>query len=185
MWYASPRALVIRGLVTMAFGLLLLLWPGASLALLVLCFGVFALVDGLLMLATAFAAPAETPGRMITTVAGLAAILVGVLTFFWPGLTAVAVALLIALRALIVGSAELLAARSAHRHGAPAAAPVMLAIGGAISIAFGVLLVVFPVRGLLTVIWVTGFYASILGLVVIANAWRLSRRAATSHNAWR
>ena len=179
MWYTSPRTLLIRGLITAGFGLLLLLLPGASLAVLVLFFGAFALADGLLMLSGAFAAPSETPGRLLVAVAGLFAVGVGIVTFFWPGLTAVALAFLIALRALIVGGAELVTARWAHRHGAPVAGSVMLAIVGLLSLAFGVLLLVFPVRALLTLIWATGLYAMIVGLAIILKAWLLSTRATT------
>ena len=171
MWYASRRTLVGRGIVTVGFGVLLMAWPAISLQVLVLLFGAFALVDGVLVFATAAAAHKGTPGRSIALLAGALAAVVGILTFLWPGLTQLGLLVLIALRAVILGTLELTAAAYIGRHTSAGAMATSLIAGvGLLSIAFGVLLLVYPGTGLLTLVWVVGLYASALGVITIAKA---------------
>jgi uncharacterized membrane protein HdeD (DUF308 family) len=186
MWFASGRTLVLRGLVTIAFGLLLILRPTISFELLVLLFGAFALVEGALALtAAALATPAE-PGRAVAFLAGGVGVSVGITTFLWPGVTQVALLILIALRALVVGVAELaLAADIAHHLSARSAVAWLFACTGLLSIAFGAVLLLYPGVGLIVLVWMIGLYGLTLGIVVIAKAWLLTLSSHTLITAHR
>jgi uncharacterized membrane protein HdeD (DUF308 family) len=48
-----------------------------------------------------------------------------------------------------------------------------LAIGGILSIVFGVLLFLFPTAGALTIVWIIGAFAIMFGIALIALGWRL------------
>src|SRR5829696_7564937 len=99
MWFGSTRTLILRALITLAFGILLLGWPAISLTVLILLFGAFALVDGALILAIGLQTPSGEAVRPVAFMAGTLAVLVGIATFVWPGLTEVVLLVLIALRA--------------------------------------------------------------------------------------
>ena len=175
MWLASGRTLVLRGVVTIAFGLLLILRPTTTLELLVLLFGAFALVEGALALTAAALAAQGEPGRAVAFTAGAVGVGVGITTFFWPGVTQLALSILIALRALVVGAAELaLAADIALHVSRRTAVAWLFACTGVLSIAFGAVLLLYPGAGLVALVWLLGLYASAIGIVVIARAWFLT-----------
>ncbi|MBV9664237.1 MAG: DUF308 domain-containing protein, partial [Actinobacteria bacterium] len=84
-------SLAIRGMAALIFGFLTLIWPGVTLGVLVLLFGAYALVDGVFELAAAFANEPVTRGRRAGyVIEGLAGIAAGIITFAWPGITALA-----------------------------------------------------------------------------------------------
>jgi uncharacterized membrane protein HdeD (DUF308 family) len=175
MWFASGRTLVLRGLVTIAFGLLLILRPAISLELLVLLFGAFALVEGALALTAAGLATRGETGRGVAFVAGASGVGFGIITFLWPGVTQVALLILIALRALVIGVAELaLAAEIARQLSVRSAVSWLFASAGLLSLAFGALLLLHPRAGLVALVWVVGLYAVMLGILLIAKAWLLT-----------
>ena len=175
MWFPSRQTLTLRGLATVAFGLLLMVWPSISVEVFVLIFGAFALVEGALILTTGILAGPGEPHRWVTLLAGVVTMALGLVTFLWPGLTQVALLILIAVRAVVIGAAELATAVYIRRHVSGAGAVTwLLASVSLLSIAFGTLLLAYPRTGLLALVWVIGVYAVTLGLMVIAKAWFLT-----------
>ena len=87
--------LLLRGIVAIVFGVLTFAWPGITLLTLVLFYGAFALVDGVLAIAAAVMGGAPAP-RWWLAIVGLLGIAVGILTFAWPGVTALILLLFIA-----------------------------------------------------------------------------------------
>ena len=102
--------LVLRGMVAVLFGLAALVWPGATLRALVLLFGAFALVDGLLALVVSLLDPDEFDRGWVLLLKGLAGIAIGVLAFLWSSVTAQALVYLIAAWAILTGAFEVVAA---------------------------------------------------------------------------
>jgi uncharacterized membrane protein HdeD (DUF308 family) len=175
MWFGSSRTLILRGLVTIAFGLLLMALPALSLSVLILLFGAFALVDGVLILTMGLQMGSGEPLRPIASVAGAFAIVVGIVTFFWPGPTELVLLILVAVRAMMVGIAEMTTASRLDPHSSVA---WLLAGLGLVSIAFGALLLVYPSAGILALVWVIGLYAVVIGCGAIAVVWLLAMRYA-------
>ena len=175
MWFGSARTLLLRGLITAAFGVLLMAWPGISLTVLILLFGAFALVDGALILTVGLQMESGEPVRPVALVAGALAVAVGIVTFFWPGLTELVLLVLIALRAMIIGIAELTTASWIGRHSSVA---WLLAALGFVSIMFGALLLIYPAAGMLALVWMIGLYAVVIGCAAIALVWLLAMRYA-------
>jgi uncharacterized membrane protein HdeD (DUF308 family) len=163
-------ALVLRGVCAVLFGLAAFAWPGLTLAVLVLIYGTYALVDGIL--AVIAAVVARQPGRFPwgLLLAGLAAIGVGVLTIALPGLTALALLYLIAAWAIMRGVFEVIAAIHLRRE---IEHEWLLVASGVLSILLGLFLVISPGAGALALIWAIGAMALVVGLLMIGLGLRL------------
>jgi uncharacterized membrane protein HdeD (DUF308 family) len=104
------RLLALRGMIAVLFGLAALVWPGATLTALVLLFGAYALVDGLLALIVSRLDRHEFDHGWVLLLKGLAGIATGVLTLLWPSVTAQALVYLIAAWAVLTGAFTVVAA---------------------------------------------------------------------------
>jgi len=161
---------VVRGVLAIAFGIVALIWPGPTTYVLVLLFGAFALVDGIFAAAAGITFHKYFERWWAVLLEGLAGILLGILTFFWPGITALALLFFIAAWAVITGIFEILAAIQ-FRRVIPGEWAMILT--GLFSITFGILLFVFPAVGALGLVWLIGIYAIANGIVQIIFAFRL------------
>jgi uncharacterized membrane protein HdeD (DUF308 family) len=161
--------LLLRGIAAILFGVLAFVWPGITLVTLVLLYGAFALVDG--VCAVAAAIMGGVPGaRWWLAVVGLCGIIIGVLTFMWPGVTALVLLLFIATWAIVVGIFQIVGAIKLRRE---IDNEWMLILSGAVSVLFGALLLIRPGAGALALVWIIGIYAILFGILNIAFALRL------------
>jgi uncharacterized membrane protein HdeD (DUF308 family) len=82
--------LLLRGIAAIAFGVLTFFWPGLTLLVLIFLWGSYAIADGVLALWAAIAskAPGAIAPRWWLAIVGIAGIGAGILTFIWPGMTA-------------------------------------------------------------------------------------------------
>ncbi|CDM66411.1 HdeD family acid-resistance protein [Pyrinomonas methylaliphatogenes] len=165
-------ALALRGVLAIIFAILAVMWPGLTLIVLALLFGAYALVDGLFAILAALRAPEGYERWWVHFFEGLAGVLVGIIAFFWPGITAFALLYLIAAWAIITGVLEIAAAIRLRRY---VAGEWLLALSGALSLLFGILIVLVPSAGAIGVVWIIAFYAFLFGLLLIALALRLRR----------
>jgi len=173
-------AVVLRGVLAIAFGLIAFFYPTLTLPVLVLLFGAYALVDGVFAFLAAMRAAArhERWGALILeAISGVAA---GVLTFVWPALTALVLLYLIAAWAFITGVFEIIAAVRLRKE---IAGEWMLGLGGIASIVFGVLLVINPGTGALAVTWLIGLYAMLFGVLLLGVGLRLRGMAGATSAA--
>jgi uncharacterized membrane protein HdeD (DUF308 family) len=76
-------ALALRGAVAVLFGVLAFVWPGLTLAILVLIWGAYALVDGVLDVVAGLRTGHDH--RWALLIEGVTGIAAGVATFAWPG----------------------------------------------------------------------------------------------------
>jgi uncharacterized membrane protein HdeD (DUF308 family) len=173
--------LTLRGAAAIIFGVLTFVAPLASLFVLVLLFGAYALVDGVLYLFLAFrgAKRGERWGSLV--VAGITGLGAGIVTFLWPGISALALLFLIAGWAVVTGAASIFAAVRLRKQ---IRGEWLLAISGVLSIAFGVLIALFPGPGALAVVIWIGAYAVVFGGILVALSLRLrSLRGAAGRRA--
>src|SRR5262245_59612387 len=99
---------LLRGIAAIVFGILAFAWPGLTLLTLVIFWGAFALVDGVLAIAAAIAGRGGMTPRWWLAIVGLAGIIAGLLTFLWPGITALILLLFIAAWAIVAGVFEII-----------------------------------------------------------------------------
>ena len=167
------RALALRGLVALLFGLVVLFWPGLVLTVLALLFGVYATVDGAITLVPALRSPDRGPQRTLPLAEGAVGIVAGLVAILWPGLTASGLVFVIAAWAIATGVLEIITAvllRAAVENG------WLLAGSGALSALFGVLLVALARSDVPFLAPFIGGFALIVGLALIVFAFRLRER---------
>jgi uncharacterized membrane protein HdeD (DUF308 family) len=160
----------LRGLFAIIFGVLALVWPETTLMALVLLFGAYALVDGIFAVVFGLASSGDNERWWATLLEGVVGIIIGLLTFFWPGATTLAFLYLIAAWALVTGILEIVAAIQLRQL---ITNEWLMILSGILSIIFAVLLVVFPGAGALSLVWLIGAYAIFFGILLISFAFRL------------
>lgn len=161
-------ALLLRGIVAVLFGLAALFWPGLTLLVLVLFFGAYALVDGFLAIAAGVRGSGRR--RWLLLAEGLLGILAGLVTFFYPNITAFVLLYVIAFWAIFTGIVEITMAISLRRE---IENEWLMGLSGVVSVLFGIILAVLPGVGLLSLVWLIGIYAIVFGVAQIALGFRV------------
>jgi uncharacterized membrane protein HdeD (DUF308 family) len=160
----------LRGVFAILFGVLALVWPRLTLLAMVLLFGAYALVDGIFAVVAGIASYGTNERWWAELLEGVVGILLGLLTFFWPGMTALILLYLIGAWALVTGILEIAAAFRLRR---VIAGEWLLILGGLLSILFGVFLFISPGAGALSLLWLIAVYAIAFGIILIILAFRL------------
>lgn len=162
--------LLIRGIVGVAIGMLAILWPAITIAVLVGIFAVYALIDGIMNLIIGLDRSAVQGRSWAHIVQGILGIVAAVLTFVWPGITALVLVLFIGSWAILTGVLEIVAAIRLRK---VITGEWLLALSGLLSVAFGVLVLAFPGAGAIGIAFILGAYAAAAGVVLIALGVRL------------
>ena len=172
----------LRGIVGIIFGCIALIFPGPTMLSLVIFFSAYMLVDGIAGIISAVRAIRRKEDRWgLLIFEGLLDIAVGVLAFLWPGITVVAFVWLIAAWAIVSGGLMTAAGfRLNTDHGRGG-----LILGGLLSIAYGMLLIVTPLIGAIVLTWWLGAYALAFGIALVIFSFKLRSRQheRVSHNA--
>ncbi len=161
----------LRGLIALIFGILLLAWPEITLAVLLIFFGAFVLIDGILALFAGLS-HAGQGNRLILILHGIVGIAVGIITFSLPGVTAWVLLILIGAWALVTGIFGIIAA---FRTETDIGGKLLLGLGGILALIFGLLCLCLPVAGALAILRLIGIYSIIaaIALFILAfMAWR-------------
>ncbi|MEU4225618.1 HdeD family acid-resistance protein [Nonomuraea sp. NPDC026600] len=166
---------LIRGILAVIFGILALIWPGKTLLVLVIFFGAYAIVSGIFSVFAAFRHGAQSRAWLI--ISGIIGILAGIIAFVWPGKTVLALLFVIAFWAIISGVSEVFAGIQMRK---VIENEWMLIIGGILSVIFGVLLLVQPGAGLLTLAWLVGIFAILYGIAMIVLSFEVKKLAPTA-----
>ncbi len=160
--------LVVRGAAAIVFGIFALAAPRTSVLALVLIWGVYAILDGVVHLMSAWRS--GLGGRGWLVVEGLISVAAGAVAFAWTELTALVLLWTIAAWAVLTGIAKIAASYKLRRE---LEGEWLLALAGALSIVFGVILFVAPDAGIVALLWIIGFYAIVFGTLLIALGARL------------
>src|SRR5206468_6917637 len=153
---------VIRGIFAIVFGIIAFVYPGLTIATLVLFFGAWVLIDGIFRIVGAIGHRASDPDWGWQLVIGILGIVVGLLTFHAPQITALALVIYIAAWALMIGASEIAIAVKMRRE---IKGEWFLILMGLASIVFAVLLLWNPIAGAAALIWLIAWYAVVLGIL--------------------
>ena len=155
--------IALRGVFAILFGIAAIVWPELTLFVLVILFGTFSLTDGIL---TIVSGVANRINRQwwIWLFQGVISLLVGLLAFVWPGITALILLYLIAAWAVVTGVFGVFAAINLRKE---IKGEWVLGLSGVLSILFGLLLVLNPGSGALALILVIGSYSIVFGLLLL------------------
>jgi len=162
--------LVVRGIFAIVFGIVAFFWPGLTLTTLVILFGAYALVDGVLAVVGAIGGWGKRDDHWLLLLEGLLGIGIGILTFRTPGITAIVLLMFIAAWALATGVLEIVVAIRLRKE---IKGEFWLILSGIASIVFATLLMIFPVAGALSLLWLISVYAVVFGVMLIASGFKL------------
>jgi uncharacterized membrane protein HdeD (DUF308 family) len=164
---------LIRGILAVLFGLFALFAPGSTLLALVLVFGVYAVLDGITAVAAGIRHRRDEAHWVWHVVLGVVSVLAGIVAFAWPGATVLAILFVIAFWSIVGGIVEIMEAFAMRRRGSSTWGWMLAA--GAVSVLFGIVLLAWPGAGLITLLWLVGGYAVVVGAILIWWAFRLRR----------
>lgn len=163
--------LAIRGVAAIAFGVLAFVWPSITLAILIALFAAYAIVDGAaLLIALLRGDPAARRSAWTVAILGIISVAAGIIAILYPQITALTLLYVVAFWAILIGVFQVIMAIRLRQE---IEGELWLAIGGIISIVFGVYLIVSPGNGLLSVIYLVAIWSIVFGISSLILAFRL------------
>jgi len=168
--YRNWWVLLLRGFVAITFGALIWLQPGISLATLVLFFGSYAMADGIIGVWIALSGRKEHEHWVVLLLGGLVGIGAGILSFLALDMTEFALLFYIAVWAIATGVLGIVVAIRLRKE---IKGEWLLIFGSLTSVVFGVLLMVKPEVGALSLLWLIAIYAIAFGIILVLLAFKM------------
>jgi uncharacterized membrane protein HdeD (DUF308 family) len=169
-FYRGPGWIVIlRGLAAIAFGILAFAWPGMSLPRLVLIFGLYALLHGILSIAAAIGNRGE-PGCGLLATEGLVGVFAGAMTLQSRAPSAKALVFLLWLWAIAAGALRIAEALRMRRH---LLGDVWLMLSGLAAAFFGGMVLFRHTIGVLGLTSMIAVFAVLWGVFEVAAGWQM------------
>lgn len=165
--------ILLRGVLAIAFGVAAIAWPGLTLVMLVLLWGSFAGLDGLLSLIAAIKGGSPVP-RWWLAVVGLLGICAFAACVLNPGMVGMMFVLFLGWVTILKGVFEIIGAIQLRKE---IDNEWWLVLGGVVSIAIGLMFLLHPGAGALTMIWVISALSVAFGVVLILLSLRLRKHA--------
>jgi uncharacterized membrane protein HdeD (DUF308 family) len=172
MRQARP-VLLARAVLAVAFGVVALIWPTITLLILAWAFGIYAVIDGATQVVDGFRRR-DRPRWWIGLLLGLLELAAGVLALIWPGISAVALAIVVGAWALVTGLIEIF---SAVRQRRERRQPGLLLLLGLVSVVAGVVILAWPVHGAVALAALVGGFAVVYGILLAVLALQLRNAA--------
>ena len=160
----------LRGAAAILFGLIAMINPEITIYVLVMIFGAYAIVDGIFAILVSLRGSHADQRWWILLVEGIASLIVGIVSFLNPNITAFLFAYLLAAWAILTGVFAIYSAIQMRAH---LPNEWLWILSGAVSIIFGIAIAVLPVAGILVWSYLIGFYALIAGMALLGFAVRL------------
>ena len=160
----------LRGFSALIFGVLALSLPGVTLTLLVAVWGVYALMDGVLALAAGLRMHEGGKPVWSLILVGLMGLAAGLTAFFWPGLTALTLMLIIGSWAIAIGLLQVVATMRLRKH---IQGEWLHALSGLLSLVFGLAIVLWPGAGAIALAWLIGWFSILFGAILVTMAFSL------------
>ena len=159
-----------RGLFAGALGFCALVWPTISLSVLLALVGIYCLIDGV----TGMASAIRTADRGVGIIQAVFSLAVGAVLLFWPGTTLKTLLIIFGIWVLISGISQILTARRMMVYQSERGLVTGI---GAVTIAFGLILVFWPGTGIVAIAWAIAAAALLIAAMLISLALRLKRLA--------
>jgi uncharacterized membrane protein HdeD (DUF308 family) len=163
---------VLRGMIAILFGLATFLWPSITWLALILLFGIYAIVDGIVAISAGVMGSKYSQRWWMFLLEGMIGLAAGIIAILRPGLTSIVLIAVIASWAILTGILEIAAAIRLRRE---ITNEWMLAFAGFVSIVLGVLLFFQPATGGLVITLMIGAYALIFGIMLVVLGFRLRK----------
>lgn len=170
----ARNGLVIQGVLALLTGVIMIVWPGASLQVFAWLMAAWLIINGILGLG-AWLRGRTTGSRGGGTLAfaGILSLVLGIIVGLLPETAVVAIVLFIAFWAIVLGLMQVFGAFAFRRMGAPSWW-VML-ISGIAGVAIGLLLVINPAAGAISLLWLIAVFLILAGVIAIGLGVRIGR----------
>ncbi|MBU1119394.1 DUF308 domain-containing protein [Patescibacteria group bacterium] len=162
--------MIFRAILAIVFAIIIIAWPGKTLATIIALFAIFAIMDGLgAILYGIFDRRQKTKimqvlhlsnGQVITI--GVVEIVVALLLIFWPDATLYTAIYLIAALLLVSGISQFALAVSAKGVGRAA-----VILGSIVLVAFGLFMFFYPIGTIVVFFWVLGIFLLVHGVATL------------------
>ncbi|HWL59224.1 MAG TPA: HdeD family acid-resistance protein [Paracoccus sp. (in: a-proteobacteria)] len=169
---ANWWVLLLRGIAAILFGIVALLLPGLTVFVLLWVFGVYAIFDGLMAVITAVQRRKSDDRWWAWALDGVLSIAIGLMALFWTGATALAFIIWMAIWGVIAGIFRIVAAIRLRNE---FKGEWELILSGVLLVVWGVLMAMLPAAGLLSIAWLLGVFAILIGITLIALSLRLRK----------
>ncbi|MEW2300335.1 HdeD family acid-resistance protein [Streptomyces sp. NPDC006655] len=170
---AAWQTILVTGIASLILGILVLVWPGASLLVAGVLFGIYLLVSGVFQLVAAFGTHKTTSLRVLAFISGALSILLGLFCFRGPLESILLLALWIGIGWLIRGITQTIAA--VHDPAMPARGWMIFL--GIVTFIAGIVLIVSPFKSVAVLTLVAGIWLVVVGIVEIVSSFGLRGRA--------
>ena len=164
------RALLIRGIAAVIFGILAFAWPGATLFVICILFGAYAFVDGVFAIVAAVRAAQAHERWWPFVIEGIVGLAIAAVTFYDISITFLALYFTVAVWAFVTGIIEIAAGIQLRKS---IANEFLLILAGLASIVFGIFMFWHPIAATIAIVWIIATYAIVFGIIMIALAFRL------------
>ncbi|MEV0342431.1 HdeD family acid-resistance protein [Nocardia sp. NPDC050713] len=160
------QTVLVTGVLSVILGVVILVWPGKTLVVAGILFGIYLVIAGVLQLVAAFGATKSAGMRVLYFLSGVLSIIIGVFCFRDELASILLLGLWIGIGWLFRGVAVLVAAASDP--GLPGRG--WQGFFGVITAIAGVVLIIWPVSSVATLTLVAGIWLIVLGIMEIITA---------------
>jgi uncharacterized membrane protein HdeD (DUF308 family) len=162
--------MLLRGIAAIVFGVIAVVWPGLTVFVLVILFGAYTLVDGIIEIWSGIQSRNEHDRWWVEILIGLAGVVAGILVMTWPGVTALALMYVIAAWMVVTGVLQIVYAIRLRKE---ISNEWLLGLSGLLSLLLGGYFFAFPGKGAISLVWVIGIYAIMFGILLIVFSFRV------------
>ena len=166
---------VLRGVLLAVLGILALASPGITAATLIFWIAMFLFVEGILTLLGVIMAWKEREEKWLHVLEGVLTIILGVIMFRAPELALFFAVLYVGIWSIMSGVARIAMAIQLRKE---ISGEFWMALGGAISVLFGILIIAQPGVGAATLMWMLGLFALLVGIILIVFGFKVKKLAA-------
>lgn len=158
--------LALRGIIAILFGAAAILWPAITLITLAALFSAFALLAGAVWMFGAIRNRHGDQRWWLLLLLGAFSVGAGIIAALYPGLTTIALIVLVGANALVTGVLDIVVALRVRKH---IKGELLLVLSGIASVVFGAIVLLFPMgAGALALAWLIGLYAVVTGTMLLA-----------------
>lgn len=160
----SWKWMIVRGIVSIIFGIIVVIYPLSAATVLALFFGAYVFADGIFAIASIITSSEARKHFWSLLFEGIVGIAVGIVTFFLPEITLFGLIILISIWAVVTGISEIVLAIKIRKI---IEGEFLMIISGLLSIVFGILVFLRPLAGMVVTVYLIGIYAIMFGFLYV------------------
>ncbi|HSS24419.1 MAG TPA: HdeD family acid-resistance protein [Mycobacterium sp.] len=171
------KSTLLSGILSLILGVLVLAWPGISVLVAAIWFGVYLLITGIAQVVFAFSLHVTAGSRILLFISGAASLILAVLAFrhFGQGYAVLLLAIWIGVGFIFRGVATTVSAISD---------PVLPGRGwsifvGVISLLAGIVVIAYPFDSIITLAYVVGAWFVVIGVFEIVSSFGIRKASKT------